>query len=324
MANAFLEDSQWRIRGLTRYTSSQASKDLEAKGIEMVRADLHDPSTLVPAFKGANVIFSITDFWKPFFNPHNIERAQKEGISIGQLCYNLEYEQGKNICDAAAHPDVLAGLDETGLIASTLTSARDASKGEYKELYHFDSKADVFPTYLDQTYPELAKKTSYLQTGYFMSSWQYMPHVWPGKQPDGSFIFKASTEPDAVLPHLDVQKDTGYYVKALVQMEPGQMVMAAGEWCTWPEWMQKWAQGMGIDASKAKYQQVSPQEMAEGMGDFGKEVGEMYEYSSKIGYLGGWDMLKGEDLKNKGFDIPMTTVEKYAKKTDWTAAMNVC
>lgn len=290
----------------------------------MVQADLHDPSTLVPAFKGANVIFSVTDFWKPLFNPQNVERAKREGISINKLCYNLEYEQGKNICDAAGHPDIVKSLEGTGLIASTLTSARDASKGYYKELYHFDSKADIFPTYLEKNHPDLAKKTNYLQTGYFMSSWMYMPHLWPGKQPDGSFVFKACTEPDVELPHLDVQADTGYYVKALIQMEPGQMVMAAGEWCSWSEWMKKWARGMGIDESRASYQKVSIAEMSEGMGDFGQEVGEMYEYSSKIGYFGALDMLRGEDLKKKGFHIPMTTVEDYTKKTDWTVAMNVC
>ena len=290
----------------------------------MVAADLHKASMLVPAFQGANVIFSVTDFWKPFFDPKNIERAKREGISIGEMAYKLEYEQGKNICDAAAHPDVLCGLDNTGFIPSTLTSAKEASKGQYKELYHFESKAEIFPKYLEQNYPELAKKTSYLQTGYFMLSWHYMPHKWPGKQPDGTFVFKATTDPDTVLPHLDVQTDTGYYVKALVQMPPGQMVMAAGDWCSWSEWMKKWARGMGIDESKASYKQISAEEMGADMGDFGKEVGEMYEYSSKIGYFGGLDMLKGEDLRKQGYHIPMTTVEEYTKKEDWTAALNVC
>ena len=290
----------------------------------MVQADLHDPSTLVAAFKGANVIFSVTDFWKPFFNPANIERAKHENISIGKLAYNLEYEQGKNIADAAAHPSILPHLDTPGLIASTLSSAKDCSKGLYTELYHFDSKAYVFPKYVDEHLPELAKKTSYIQTGYFMLSWHYMPHKWPGKQPDGTFKFQASTDPDTVLPHLDVQHDTGYYVKALTQMESGQMVMAAGDWCSWSEWMRKWARGMGIDEDKVSYEAVSAEEMGKDMGDFGKEVGEMYEYSSKIGYFGGLDMLKGEDLRKMGFEIPMTTVEEYTKKEDWTAAMNVC
>ena len=134
MANVFLNEPGWRIRGLTRNPESEASMRLAAKGVEMVQVDLHDPSTLVRAFKGANVIFSVTDFWKPFFNPANVKRAKRESMSIGQLCYNLEYEQGQNIADAAAHPEILAGLDETGFVASTLSNARECSKGKYQEL----------------------------------------------------------------------------------------------------------------------------------------------------------------------------------------------
>ena len=298
VANVYLKEPGWRIRGLTRELESKAAKALTAKGVEMVQADLHDLATLVPAFKGANLIFSVTDFWKPFFKPANLERAEKEGISIGKLCYCLEYEQGKNIVEAAAHPDVLVGLNEIGLIASTLSSARECSEGKYTELYHFDSKADVFPKYLTERHPKLAKKTSYLQTGYFMTSWHYMPHKWPGKQPDGSFVTRMSTSADKVVPHLDVNSDTGCYVRALASMPPGQTVMAAGEWCTWSEWVQKWATAMGIDPAKAKYEQVSVDEMSAGMGDFGWEVAEMYEYSTWPGYDGGIEMLKSEDLRN--------------------------
>jgi NmrA-like family len=46
----------WRIRGLTRNPSSAASKALAAKGVEMVAADLNDPSTLPAAFAGATAI----------------------------------------------------------------------------------------------------------------------------------------------------------------------------------------------------------------------------------------------------------------------------
>ena len=301
VAKVFLKDPKWRIRGITRDPGSDTSNALANKGVEMVQADLHDPSTLFQAFKGANLIFSVTDFWKPFFNPVNIERAKREGISICQLCYNLEYEQGKNTADAAAHPDVLARLDETGLVASTLSSARECSKGKYKELYHFDSKADIFPAYLGTEHPELAKKTSYLQTGYFMTSWRYMPRKWPGKQPEATFLMRFATEPDAIVPHLDVDADTGYYVRALSQMPPGQTVMAAGEWCRWPQWIKSWAKGMGIDGAKVGYEQVSVEEMSAGMGDFGKEVAEMYEYSTWPGYDGGVPMLRGEDLVKVSF-----------------------
>ena len=145
----------------------------------MITANLHDPASLNSAFEGANLIFSVTDFWKPFFTPANYAKAAELNKSIGEYAYDLELEQGKNIVDAAAK--VVDGLDKVGLIASTLSSARKCSNGKYKELWHFDSKADVFPDYLSEKYQTLAAKTSYLQTGFFMTSWKLAPGNYLGK-----------------------------------------------------------------------------------------------------------------------------------------------
>lgn len=179
VAKTFLADPTWRIRGLTRDPNSPASLALSAQGVEMVKANLHDPASLATVFKGANLVFSVTDFWAPYFDPANQETAKARGISIGQLAYELEHEQGQNIVDAVARE--VEGLDEVGFVASTLCSARECSKGKYQELWHFDSKADVFPTYLEEKYPELARKTSFLHTGYFFSSWKFLPGRWFGK-----------------------------------------------------------------------------------------------------------------------------------------------
>lgn len=179
VANVFLQAPGWRIRGLTRDTNSPASQSLSAKGVEMVTADLHDPQSLKDVFQDANLVFSVTDFWMPYLNPANQARAKELGKSIGQFAYELELEQGKNIADAVA--SVADGLDDVGFVASTLSHARKCSKGKYTELWHFDSKADVFPDYVDEKYPQLAKKTSYLQTGYFMTSWKILPGQWLAK-----------------------------------------------------------------------------------------------------------------------------------------------
>jgi hypothetical protein len=179
VASTFLKDPKWRIRGLTRDPQSTASQALSAKGVEMVHAELHDPATLKSVFKGANLVFGVTDFWKPFFNPTNQARAKEQGKSIGQYAYELELEQGINIADAVARE--VDGLDEVGFVASTLCSAKKSSNGQYQELWHFDSKADVFPTYVEERYPELAQKTSYLHTGFFFTSWQFLPGRWFAK-----------------------------------------------------------------------------------------------------------------------------------------------
>lgn len=68
-----------------------------------------------------------------------------------------------------------------GLIASTLSYAKKCSNGKFQELYHFDAKAEVFPGYVEARYPELAKKMSCVQTGYFMRSYQLAPAAYFAK-----------------------------------------------------------------------------------------------------------------------------------------------
>lgn len=56
----------YRLRGLTRNTSSASAQALTAKGVEMIAADVDDFSSLRRAFDGAEAIFAVTDFWGPY------------------------------------------------------------------------------------------------------------------------------------------------------------------------------------------------------------------------------------------------------------------
>ncbi|KAJ4988773.1 NmrA-like family protein [Stagonosporopsis vannaccii] len=317
VARTFLEDPEWRIRGLTRDTGSSASQALSAQGVEMVQANLHNTESLKGAFKGANLVFSVTDFWKPFFDPNNAAQAKAKGKSIGRYAYELEYEQGKNIVDAVARE--IHSLDEVGLIASTLCSARESSKGEYQELWHFDSKADVFPKYLKENYPDLAKKTSYLHTGYFFTSWQFLPGRWFAKQPDGSIQMQFPTTPDMLIPHLDPRKDTGPWARALLQLPVNSSLMAASEWLTWPDWIKTWGEVTGVMTS---YKQTTVEDVAEHIpGPAGKEIGEMFQFSSDFAYNAFQaDTLKVWDLEKMGIQVPTTTLREYVETEDWVAA----
>lgn len=176
VAQRFLQDPNYHIRGLTRNPSSPAAQRLAAQGIEIVFADLNDIDTLVPAFQGTNLIFSVTDYWEPFFRPDCRTTASILGISCRQYAYDVELQQGKNIADAVAR--TADSLDENGLIASTLSHAKGRSGGRFKELYHFDAKAEVFPAYVREKYPALARKMSCVQTGYFMSSYKLLPDAY--------------------------------------------------------------------------------------------------------------------------------------------------
>lgn len=166
----------FHVRGLTRDTSSLASQKLTADGIELMAADLDDLESLKPALKGANVIFSVTNFWEPFFRPDCRQKASRLGISTAQFAYNTEYQQGKNIADATAA--TCDSLDSNGFLVSTLSHAAKSSHGRFTELYHFDAKAEIFPFYVQDRHPDLAVKMSCIQTGYFYTSYNILPNSY--------------------------------------------------------------------------------------------------------------------------------------------------
>ncbi|CAJ2511981.1 Uu.00g076060.m01.CDS01 [Anthostomella pinea] len=320
VAQRFLRDGDYRVRGITRDPASPAAQKLAAQGIEMVQANLDDVSSLIRAFDGANLIFSVTNYWEPFFRPDCRAQAAEQGISCRRYAYDVEYQQGKNIADAAAQ--VVGGLDENGFIASTLSHAGKCSKGRFKELYHFDAKADVFPDYVNAKHEALAKKMSLVQTGYFMSSYNYAPDAYFKKTEDGTFVMSFPTSPEAQVPHLDVNTDAGPFVYAVSQTPPGKTYMAEGTRCSWPAFLELWGE---VNNMPTKYQEVTIEQFVDLSADaeFGREAGDMFMYTSEPGYDGGDEsILRAEDLRKAGIECPMTSIKEYFEKHDWTSVLN--
>ncbi|KAK0387225.1 hypothetical protein NLU13_5538 [Sarocladium strictum] len=308
----------FRVRGLSRNPSSPAAQKLIAAGIEVVPADLDDVSTLIPVFKGANLIFSVTQYWEPFMRPDCRQKAKEQGITCRRFAYDVEYRHGKNITDAAA--TTVDSLEANGFLVSTLSHAGKCSKGAYTDLYHFDSKADIYPAYVEEKYPELAAKMSCIQTGYFYTSYNILPQSYFGKLPDSSFQMAFSTKPDRVIPHFDPVGDMGNFTYAVSQLPPGKAYMAAGTFCSWADWLKTWSTITGVPAT---YKQISQDEMIEAAGDYdlGLEVALMYSYANDPGYDGGMDLLTADDIRKSGIECPMTTWEEWAKKNDWTSIL---
>ena len=178
VARRFLK-AGFRVRGLCRNPQSAAAEKLASEGVEVLSIDLNDAATLAPAFHGANIIFSVTNYWEPFMRSDYREKAREQGISCRRIAYDVEYLHGKNIADAAAI--VVDQLDANGFLVSTLSHARKSSSGKYKELYHFDAKADIFPDYVEENYPALAAKMSCIHTGYFFTSYNILPNSYFAK-----------------------------------------------------------------------------------------------------------------------------------------------
>ncbi|KFY27603.1 hypothetical protein V493_03404 [Pseudogymnoascus sp. VKM F-4281 (FW-2241)] len=319
VALRFLRDPNYRVRGITRDPTSSAAQALSAQGVEVVAGNLDELQTLIPAFAGANLIFGVTNYWEPFFRPDCRAKAQELGVGCRRFAYDVEVRQGRNIADAAM--STIDTLEENGFIASTLSHAGLCSEGKFKELYHFDAKADVFPGYVNEKYPSLAKKMSYVQTGYFMSSYKLLPAAYLGKQSDGTFQMSFPTAPNASVPHLAVNADMGNFVHAVSQMPPGKNYMAAGTECSWSEFIRLWSKETGVPA---KYKEVTLEQFIASVPDkdFGAEAGDMFAYSSDPGYDGGdKTLMKAEDIRKAGIDCPMTSLEEYMKKEDWSSIL---
>ncbi|KAF2180701.1 NAD(P)-binding protein [Zopfia rhizophila CBS 207.26] len=310
VADVFLDEPGWKIRGISRDPSKPSSKEWSNQGVEMVAGNLDDVESMKKAFKGANVIFGNTDFWQHMQNPANHERAEKEGRTPNEVAYDCEVEQGKKLVDAVAVN--IDTLDR--FVLSTLSDTKKWSNGKITFNLHFDAKWQAVE-YLKEKYPELAKKTSFLQLGVFASNWKGGMPV-PKKQEDGSYVVSLPMAGDAKFPMVDPRTDTGSFTKALVEIAPGKILVGAGSKMSWDDWCQIWGKINGVSC---RFERSDRKFMDENMVPFGRELADMFQYIDEFGYDGSdpsvvypWDL---------GVDVKVTTVEEYLKKQDWSSVL---
>ncbi|TGO47981.1 hypothetical protein BCON_0256g00090 [Botryotinia convoluta] len=312
IAETFLRFPEWRVRGTTRNPASVTAQALAEKGVEIVQADFDDKPSLSSAFQGATVIYSNTDFFVHLFT--GISEGAPPGRTVLEHAYDREVAQGINIAEAAASPSVLETLEY--FIYSSLSDATKWSKGKYTSVYHFDSKAETIRQ-IESRFPELATRMSTLQMGYYVTNWKAFPPMAPQKQDDGSFLFERPLSPDSVVEFVVTQKDTGGFVKALIEMLPGKNLIGVSERMTWKEWVKIWGDILGV---KAGFRQVSEEVFWKGVPEAMRELQVAWEYVDEFGHAGGdSDVVRPEELAVK---IPLTSMGEYIKSEDWSAVLN--
>ncbi|KAI9717640.1 MAG: hypothetical protein M1812_004585 [Candelaria pacifica] len=312
VADVYLNEPNWRIRGLTRDVSRPAAKDWASKGIEMVPIDLDSISSLEEAFKGAHAIFAVTDFWGPMFDPSTAEKV-KEGQSINEYCCELEIRRGKNIAIAAAGVE---GLER--LVFSGLTNVGERSKGKYTQVYHFDGKARIVEFVRAQV-KALSGKMSVLIVGDYATNWRMVKMRRPLKQEDGSFMIMAPGDGDKPVPMVVTRKDTGYFVRALIQLPPGKTLLGYGMMISPKEYLKLWTEIHGVRNGGFRELTIKEAEDLEGGGPTAREAVESYAFTLEFGWDGGDpDVLRPEDL---GVGCPTTSIEEYIREEDFSSIM---
>ncbi|CAI4214176.1 unnamed protein product [Parascedosporium putredinis] len=146
------------------------------------KADLSKPETLPAAVEGADVVFSVTNYW---------DTASGEA----------EEAQGNAVADAAR----AAGVSQ--FIWSSLPSIAKDSNGRVTDVDHFESKARV---------EEYTKTLGFPFTAFFHAGWYMqnaksagLPPVTP--LPDGTAIFPFAWPDELELPYIDIT-DIGKYL----------------------------------------------------------------------------------------------------------------
>ncbi|KAL6691252.1 hypothetical protein J3F84DRAFT_397770 [Trichoderma pleuroticola] len=310
VANVFLNETGWKIRGITRDPSKPESKALASKGVEIVKGDLNDVESMKTAVRGASVVFGNTAFPDAFGNPsaENIAKLAP-GPTLLERCYETELQQGKNIADAVATVDNLELF-----VWSSLSHAKKWSGGKYTGIYHFDSKAHVVD-YINSVHPNLAKKMSLLQLGLYATNWKMgeassIPFI---RRPDGSIVLRVPGNGDIPIPFI-VPEDTGYFVKALTRVPARKNVIAFGDRLTWAEYIQLWSKTTGIPAILEKTTISEHAKLAPW--GFGKEIAEMVAYAGEFGYDGSDPSVVSP--QQLGIDVPVTRIEQYIRNEDWS------
>lgn len=213
---AFLQEpTKYHVRGLTRDTTSTKSKKLAEQGVELVQADLDDAESLQRAFEGAHVIYAMTDFWQ-------------------SMSATIEFEQGKRIVDIAA---ALPQLEH--FVWASLPDGKELSKGQFVNIFHWQSKADV-AKHIKNSKPALwAKTIEILFPNYFENCVTNAPVYLPVKvgwpqirnvavmhelltpclqHQDGTYVRSFVLPGETPLPNAAIS-DTGKLVKYLTERD---------------------------------------------------------------------------------------------------------
>jgi uncharacterized protein YbjT (DUF2867 family) len=117
VVDALLAQGTFDVRAATRNPEGDRARALSARGVQVVKADLLDPTTIRAAFAGAHGAFVVTSFWDP-------------GVGA------RETEIGTVAVDAARR----AGVEH--LVWSTLPDVESITRGRLK-VVHFTGKSRV-------------------------------------------------------------------------------------------------------------------------------------------------------------------------------------
>ncbi|PWY96679.1 NAD(P)-binding protein [Aspergillus sclerotioniger CBS 115572] len=226
VARTFLSLSNWRVRCITRTTTSPRATALSALGATLIQADLNDLFSLKTAFANTHAIFVNTDFW-------GLYRATSPSKDASHSAYAKEIQQGKNAALAASTIPTLERY-----IYSALGPMKKHSGGKYPHSYHWDAKAEIVE-FIERKLPGLAERTSC---------------IWV-VDAQGKLKFVIPLGRGVKVPVVDAGRVTGGFVRTLL--------LACCAWLEVKEMVNVWTR---VTGGEAEVVEVTPEWMNKELG----------------------------------------------------------
>jgi hypothetical protein len=176
VATKFLSLPDWKVRAVTDEETDDKVRELAiwaSRGVEIERADFTDPSRLVMAFVGADVIFSVTDYMALLNDQSTRTLASLwKTKTVFEIAQQHEMMRNRRIFQAAAMVPTLERF-----VMSLDPSPVAQSEGHITQAYHMEGKWAATKA-MAQQFPTLNKKTTFLQVGWLMRRYrQHMTRV---------------------------------------------------------------------------------------------------------------------------------------------------
>ncbi|KAK9350596.1 hypothetical protein V1523DRAFT_69015 [Lipomyces doorenjongii] len=310
VVSAVLKDKSFKVRGITRNPDGEKARSLTVKGVDMVRADLNDESSLVKAFEGAYAIFAVTDFFEPF------------GKLDGDKAAQVEYQQGVNLAIAASKTASLQHY-----IWSTLPYSYRLSQGKLT-IPHFDGKARV-DEFIKKD-KQLLSKTTFLFYTFFASNLFYPMYNPIFIKSANKYVLLNPGDPKKtpIASLGDHRTNAGIFAHSVLINPPkhGTYVKCSvDDFPSMDAYFAKWGSSSGrVAASQSTTVLQIPLEQYKALWPkWGEELGIMMIFWELMGE-NSWSPLPGNaivharELMTEAAQKELVTTEEAFKATDWT------
>ncbi len=253
VVNALLAADRFSVRVPSRNPSSEASRALVARGVEVVQGDLLEPSSLRAAFEGAHGAFVVTNFWDP-----------------------AQMQRETEIGTAAVQAARAAGVNH--LIWSTLPDSEKLSGGRLK-VAHFTGKARVDAVVQAAGF---ARHTFVMAPMYFQN---FATMMAPQPLPNGARGWAVPMDPAARVIHAGDVTEVGRAVAAAFdagdKLPNGSYLAVCGGVYSWNDFVET----LNAQGHKLQVLQVPP-EVYDGFYPGAHEMREMFQYFEAHTYFG--------------------------------------